>query len=52
MRRELTLQNINEMLAVHSSLESLANSSEKEIQTVDGLAANATVLTVAVENQE
>ena len=45
MRRELTLQNINEMLAVHSSLESLANSSEKEIQTVDGLAANATVLT-------
>ena len=45
MRRELTLQNINEMLAVHSSLESLANSSEKEIQAVDGLAANATVLT-------
>ena len=33
------------MLVVHSSLESLANSSEKEIQTVDGLAANATVLT-------
>ena len=33
------------MLAVHSSLESLANSSEKEIQTVDEFAANATVLT-------
>lgn len=45
MRRDVTLKKVNEMLAVHSNLESLANSSEKEIQTVYGLAANATVLT-------
>ncbi len=43
-RRALTIQNVNEMLAVNSNLEALTSASEKDIQNVDGLAANATVL--------
>ena len=44
-RREQTLQKVNEMLAVNSNLEALTAAAEKDIQNVDGLAANATVLT-------
>ncbi len=43
-RRALTIQNVNEMLAVNSNLEALTSASDKDIQNVDGLAANATVL--------
>ncbi len=44
-RRQLTLQNVSDMLAANPDLESLSAASGKEIQNVDGLAANATVLT-------
>lgn len=43
-RRELTLQSVTDMVAVNSSLEALTSASGKDIQNVDGLAANATVL--------
>ena len=46
-RKELALQHVNEMLVVNSTLEALSKASEKEIQSVEGLAANATVLTGA-----
>lgn len=44
-RRQQTLQNVRDMLAANPDLESLSAASGKEIQNVDGLAANATVLT-------
>ncbi len=44
-RRELTLEKVTEMLAVNSTLEALTAASDKEIQNVSGIAANATVLT-------
>jgi peptidyl-prolyl cis-trans isomerase D len=43
-RRDLTVQKVNEMLAVNSSLEALTTASGKDVQNVDGVAANATVL--------
>lgn len=46
-RKDILLQNINEMLVIYSTLEALSEASEKEIQNVEGLAANATVLTGA-----
>ena len=46
-RKDILLQNVNEMLVIYSTLEALSEASEKEIQNVEGLAANATVLTGA-----
>jgi len=43
-RRELTVAKVSAMISANPDLESLTAASEKEIQNVSGIAANATVL--------
>ncbi|MEX2477106.1 MAG: SurA N-terminal domain-containing protein [Gracilimonas sp.] len=46
-RKELTQQKVQDLLSQNQSLEQLASASEKEIQTVNTLRANATVISGA-----
>lgn len=46
-RKSLTLEKVTALLASASSLESLGEASDKEVNSVEGLAADATVITGA-----
>ncbi|RNC83885.1 MAG: hypothetical protein ED557_08935 [Balneola sp.] len=46
-RKEIAVSNISNLVAANASLESLATAASKEIQTVDNLAANSSVITGA-----
>ncbi len=43
-RRAITLNKVNEMLATNSTIDALSNASGLEIQSTNGVAANATIL--------